>query len=398
MICEEKCDKQMLLPALPSASIIVGAGNVVHERLLRAMMEVRKWFSNTVLGSVRIFSLETILFKDNKDWQSFAVNSGFLPEKTESIFDLVKESPKNNVVAWIETPSDTHLYYLRLLLDKVGFIVMEKPAVSCKNDIEQLNRLLMLDSNRKRVFFLSYYILEKALVLTFLKRPNSFYLHYLDSEDTDDKKDAEGYDIGQFYQSFLELGHIKSVEVKIIEKSDNRKLPQGGQLIETLIHHCLIASMFAGLPNSWRLKRFIQYENKNDGVSSVYLSAVGERDEKISLQLIKSDRLGSQKKQKAVLLFENGKILADFDKKDAEIILFGSEKRIKAGVIGKYKERYAVQCDMVYRCYLNQMDPANIDGLFYQFEVLEWLLDLDWNVPFQKSLNCSVRKRYWNGI
>ncbi|GEM_PF-1681714 len=382
-------------------TIIVGAGNVVRERLLKAMIKKMEQVTENNIGKIRIFTRETITFKDNKDWQfDKKISSSHLPPKTESIYSLIRENPKDNIVAWIETPSDTHLYYLRLLLEKADFIAMEKPVVSSKNDLEQLKEIIASESNRKRVFFLSYYILEKALILTFLKRPNNFYLHYLEDKDKNKKdKDSEN-NIEQFYQAFLELGHIKSIDIELIEKSDNRKLPQGGQLIETLIHHCLIASLFVGLPNTWKIIKLEQTEkqckNENDNESYINLSACAEHNEKITLRLTKSSH-NKEKKQQAVLSFDKGEIHADFDKKEAVITSSYFKKSIKAGVIEQYKEPYAVQCDMVYKCYLNQMDPSNLDGLFYQLEVLEWLLALDQKIKFhhQDLPDSSISTRYW---
>ena len=78
------------------------------------------------------------------------------------------------------------------------------------------------------------------------------------------------------------------------------------------------------------------------------------------------------------MTFDNGRIIADFVKKEATIIKNDSKgKEVRIGVSRKYKGPYEVQCDMVYRCYLNQIDPSNLDGLFHQTEVLDWLLNLD---------------------
>lgn len=402
---------EKIKPGNPN-TIIVGAGDVVRNRLLKAMIHKKSQLvKEDKIGKIQIYSREweeplrkTLQFNEQ---ESEEYDTERIPDTVKSIYSLVKENFKdNNIVAWIETPSDTHLCYLRLLLDKADFIAVEKPVVSNISDLFQLKDFISSEA-RKYTFFLSYYILEKALPLTFLKRPNSFYLNYLEEitvfkvmkaskvikEIHATKESVKAYKgekikairkingakvikikstVETFYQSFLELGRIKKINIKLIELSDNRDLPPGGQLIETFIHHCLIASLFVGLPQTWKI---IEYKPIEGGKNpSIYLSACGEQKEGITLYLEKGN---SKKEQLADLTFDHGRIIADFVKKEATIIKDNSEvKEVCIGVSRKYKGPYEVQCDMVYRCYLNQIDPSNLDGLFHQTEVLEWLLHL----------------------
>lgn len=388
---------EKIKPGNPN-TVIVGAGDVVSKRLLPAMIhKKRRPVEDNKMGEIHVYSLEqnaSLREKVQFDEQESEYYTERIPDTVESIYSLIKENFKdNNTVAWIETPSDTHLYYLRLLLDKADFIAIEKPAVSNRSDLVQLKDFISSEA-RKYTFFLSYYILEKALPLTFLKRPNSFYLDYLEGckEGKDDKNNEENKkEVAKFYQSFLELGRIKKINIELIEGSDNRNLPPGGQLIETFIHHCLIASLFVGLPSTWKIKEYRTSEQ--GGESSVYLSACGEHNEDITLNLEKGK---SGKRQTADLTFDNGRIIADFVKKEATIIKNNSEaEKVRIGVSRKYKGPYEVQCDMVYRCYLNQMDPSNLDGLFHQTEVLDWLLNLDRGHMMEAHLaSDNVREKY----
>ena len=185
----------------------------------------------------------------------------------------------------------------------------------------------------------------------------------------------------------------RQIEVtdNILAVMTNRDLLPGGQLIETFIHHCLIASLFVGLPQTWKKRKYKPIEGGEN--PSIYLSACGEQQEDITLYLEKGS---SKKKQFADLTFDHGRIIADFVKKEATIIKNNSEaKEVCIGVSRKYKGPYEVQCDMVYRCYLNQIDPSNLDGLFHQTEVLEWLLHLGQGHMMEAHLaSDNVREKY----
>ena len=353
---------------------IIGAGDVVSKRMLPALLE-KMGKSEKEGNPIQIYNLNHIVFKGNERWSVPERLQGFLSEESNCIFDLIKEDLSPNRVTWVATPSDTHLYYLRLLLEKPGFIVMEKPIVASAGDLDELQRLLSDKTNRERVFFLSYYVLEKALLLTFLKKPNLFYLHYF--EDT----------MEDFYQAFLELGQLQEINVSLFEGCDTRDLPYGGQVIETLIHHCLIAALFVGLPDRWGNIEFSQVEtrchNQMSNETAISLYAVGENGAKISLALFKSAK--NKKKQFAILNFENGTLYADFATKEAEIRFHGLDKIIKTRVSPQYENAYSVQCDMVYRCFSGETSPVGIDGLYFQPEVLKWLFSLNQKVKFKKD-------------
>lgn len=383
---------------------IIGAGAVVKERLLPALRNRIKRYGEDKVGEISVYTKEDgkLICKEKADGevQVCAYAKGEEPshgknEKSKSacepkpyelnsIYQLINQDAKN-VVVWIETPSDTHLYYLELLKSSASFVVVEKPMACSRNDLAVMKEIVASDYRRK-IFFLSYYLLEKALVLTFLKRPSKFYIKYLRYFDNDavatNGADAEAYqksptgekdtdedkDVEKFYKAYLDLGKLKSIEVNIEEQEDSRPLPNGGQLIETFLHNCLIASLFAGLPNSWK-----DVETKRDEIgayATIDLLAKGEFNEDIHLYLRKYS--GAKKRQNATLQFENGCIEADFVKRNA--IINGKEGLTLKKRYQGLKGRYAVLCDMVYECYFNQLDPSLIDGLYHQVEVLEWLL------------------------
>ncbi len=349
-------------PANPS-TMIIGAGNAVRNLLMPALTQRMENIGQN--KKIRIYSKETI---ENipEQWNLSGETFKGFPTKTENIFNLIrtKEEDFKDAVVWIETPSDTHLYYLELLKKRAGFIAMEKPIVSNINDLILLKDFISSE-NRKKVFFLSYYILEKALPLTFLARPRDFYLKYFKDTGILEK----------YYQMFLTAGHLKSIEVELVEDKDERHLPAGGQLIETFIHHCLIASLFAGLPDTWDVRKFNNPDPTDTANSRINLFALGSQGEKIELNLIKGfDEKHPAKKQHARLVFDNAVIEADFVARTAKITSTSTGESVKVGLADEYAGRYAVQCDMVYRSYADHIDPSDIDGLYHQIEVLEWML------------------------
>lgn len=199
--------------------------------------------------------------------------------------------------------------------------------VACRDDLSVLDGVVNSD-RRKRIFFLSYYLLEKALPLMFLRRPRAFYLKYLDG------------DVGSFLQMYLKAGVLRELSVGFVEAGDDRRLPEGGQLVETMVHHCLVASLFVGFPQGWGLVRF-------------------RRDELYGKMLV---------------------LEADFDRKTAKIT-DRDGNAVEVSVKAEFSQAYAVQCDMVYRCFLDGFDPSKVDGLYNQKEVLEWLFALDGRFP-----------------
>lgn len=381
-------------------TFVIGAGSVVKERLFPALYNRIKRHGKDKVGDISIYAKESgeLICGESEDGTVRVYLDGAKPRgsdleetryKLKSIYELMRQTSKN-VVAWIETPADTHLYYLELLKNSVDFVVVEKPMVCCKSDLAVMKKIVSSDYRRK-IFFLSYYLLEKALVLTFLKRSNEFYTEYfkcfkfsetgMASHNENDAKAKSEVDIGEFYKAYLELGKLKRIDVSILEPKDLRSLSNGGQLVETFLHNCLIASLFAGFPNTWENVNFIGIED--DGTAKIELNAKGELGEDIHLILEKSGA-SANKQQNAELVFENGKIVADFNKRRAKI-----NEGVCLEIKEMYQAPYAVLCDMVYRCYFSQFDLSVIDGLYHQVEVLEWFL----TSPIFKDYLARVRAK-----
>lgn len=351
-------------------TIIIGAGDVVKNRLLPALVKRQSNIPRNKAGNISVY---TLYYYDNDkednkktlellNESTNTSNNGHIgikdKDKILSIYDLVENSVKSDdCVAWICSPSNTHWYYLQLLQSKVNFCVVEKPLASNIQDLKRFKEYVQGD-NRKNTFFLSYYLLEKALPLTFVCRPRKLYLKYLDDN------------IKEFYHNYLRSSGkgIKHFEMTILEGFDNRSLPEGGQLIETFVHNCLIASLFFEDYDKW--SQPIKTENE-DGIKIT----IGDEKDKMFLVLEKKKSIKESKQNASIIFNDGARINADFVEKTADFIK-DDVPPIKVSVKEEYKGKYDVQCDMVYECYANKSDlnVSEVDGLFHQIEVLEWLL------------------------
>lgn len=346
-------------------TVIIGSGDVVEKRLFPALMRKLESFPAGKRGFIDVFSLDDIKDLPSR-WGFPRTDNPYLPERTERVFDIFSRlKDRGDVVAWVAVPSDWHLYYLDFLDGLASFVVVEKPVVACRDDLSVLDGVVGSD-RRKRIFFLSYYLLEKALPLMFLRRPRAFYLKYLDG------------DVGSFLQMYLKAGGLRELSVGFVEAGDDRRLPEGGQLVETMVHHCLVASLFVGFPQGWGLVRFRRDELYG---KMLVLEAVGRKSEKIRLSLKKGFTPEfPAKRQYALLRFAHAVLEADFDRKTAKIT-DRDGNAVEVSVKAEFSQAYAVQCDMVYRCFLDGFDPSKVDGLYNQKEVLEWLFALDGRFP-----------------
>lgn len=337
--------------------IIIGSGEVVSDKLLPALvkMNIRK-------KQISVFSLG-----EKREICGINVKSLNSDGKTDSLESITK-TVSDEATVWISTPSHCHIYYLNMLLAyKPGMIVVEKPITVLADELEVVERIVASEY-RKRIFFLSYYMLEKALPLIYFKRRFAFYERYI---DFDNKLRSI-----ELYHS---LGKLKSISVFIKEGRDERKWVNeswtGGHLTETFIHNILIAAEFAGIPQKWDIRNFERTSGKQSEAARIYLNAVSGETE-IVLEMIKNDkRYDALKQRGAVLVFENGKIEADFEKQDAMLFssLYNESGYLK--IKDRFKDKYQVQTDMVSRAFGFAVNPEDIDGYKNQTECLRWLME-----------------------
>ena len=216
---------------------------------------------------------------------------------------------------------------------------------------------------REKYFFLSYYLLEKALPLTYIVGGNGHYRKYLNIENEDVAKHA-----------LENLGKLQSVNVNIIEGKDDRAWAfdkeNGGQLIETFVHNVLICSLFAGLPKYW-CEVDLKIDDKEQTISLNAKSG----DAEISLMQAKNQTASLSQNRKAAFVFENGSITANFDEERAIIHINDTKQNSIIEVKQLYRGKYDVQVDLVKRVAQSECRSSEVDGLTNQIEVLMWLLN-----------------------
>lgn len=327
---------------------IIGNGDVVKKRVYPALLA-----ADATPDSIKIYDLGDPIG---------SADTLCLRSSEEALTrEVIKELDSKSVV-FIATPSYAHVSYLEALLaTKAGLIVMEKPITCKREELDQIENLISNGDIRDRLFFLSYYILEKALPLTYLVSDNEEYAKYL---DVDDKQSLHNWR--------LRLGALKNVTVDITEGEDPRAWTydptHGGHLVETFIHNVLIATLLCGLPTTWRDVKLSQEP------SHIHLTATSHNT-KILLSMIKNAP-EEKKKRTAVFSFTHGEIVLDFDECSAKVYFEDLDKTTRLSVKQRYSTKYHVQMDMVKAVATGEHLSDGLDGLLNQIPVLRWLLDL----------------------
>jgi len=325
----------------PAKSIIIGCGDVVKKRLFPA------------LKSDNVVSIYDIVTSDIQD-ESLKVN---VLDCEEKIVSAIKEELSDDSIVWIATPSYAHIFYLEKLLKMKdnALIVVEKPITVLKSELENIKMIIEDTEKRKRIFFLSYYILEKALPLYYLVKNNSIYIKYLKMHNV----------------SFClaNMGRMKSVYVKIYEGKDDRKWVKeyGGQECDTFLHNVLVASLFVGLPSSWDK---IEWKKETD---KIHLSA---RWNEVDICLEQAKNVEEEKCSRyAMIQYQRGTVKMDFETQTLTINNTELGEKGTISVRDEYKGKYAIQTDLVKRVYDKEVSCEEADGLYHQIECIEWLLE-----------------------
>lgn len=331
-----------------SKAFVIGSGDVVAERLHPALMDAER-----PLGEIKVFDLES--HPERQPYAHYFENEKALKSQLLGEID-------ENAVVWIETPTSTHVSYLRALLETPArLIVLEKPIARKKDDLAFVKETITDREKRDRIFFLSYYVLEKALPLTMLFEYNERYRKYLDIEDEYFAKNWR-----------MAMGSLVSAEVVIHEGKDSRPWvdADGGQLYETFLHNVLIASLMAGRPSGWENAKLTQSkETKTIELTATVMDA----------QIRLSQKKGvpeSEKCRYARFEFSGGRIEADFETQSVKLCLDKLNKTVALEVKDHYRARYSILTDLVMRCYDGEISPHETDGLENQIEVIEWLSTL----------------------
>lgn len=334
-------------------TLVIGCGDVVQKRLYPALCN--KYGED---GEIFVYDLQEA--KDKVNYCKYLASDQLISEAILSSADA-------NSTVWIETPTYKHISYLKKALEsKASLVVLEKPICCDKEELLYVEDLIE-DENRERVFFLSYYLLEKALPILYLACHNDHYKKYLELEVDDLLLNWR----------FL-IGALVETEISITEGEDVRdwvyNKEYGGQLLETMIHNVLIASLFCGLPQFWTNVVYKESKSK-DGVDSLRLNAESGRS-KIKLSINKNANKKDVKRF-AKFTFTGGYLYADFDSQTATVYLDGVDKKINVNVKSRYTSKYSVMVDLVERSKIGEISSVESDGLKNQIAIIKWLLDLN---------------------
>ncbi|MBQ8751539.1 MAG: Gfo/Idh/MocA family oxidoreductase [Clostridia bacterium] len=331
---------------------IIGCGDVVKERVYPVIR------SSECASRVEVYDLAAQ--QSRVDYCQYLASPA-------AICGAIDSRMTNEDVVWIETPSFAHLSYLEHYIDsKVKLIVLEKPIAVDRQELQRVEAMIATDADRDKIFFLSYYVLEKALPLFFLTNNNERYRKYLDVED---ESLADNW-------RFL-LGRMEKAEVTIYEGEDNRDWvydrQKGGQLLETFLHNVLIASLLCGRPEHWTevaCKESVQAGNMWE------ISATAKSGNTDIALYLKKNAPAEELRRTAVFTFSGGRLEADFDAKSLRIYFAALDKYSTIAVKRHFDRKYSVLTDMVSRVVEGECSTFEIDGLFNQIPCINWLLDL----------------------
>lgn len=344
----------MIISAFPSEMVkslnkkaktfIIGCGDVVQNRLYPALL--------------RSESSESVDVYDLEGGQKPFYCKCF-PTDEDICADITKKLDRSGIV-WVETPSYAHVGYVeKLLSSKASLIVVEKPIAVSEADLVRIEELIKDQKNRNRLFFLSYYVLEKALPLYYFEHANNSYTKYLNIADRDVLQNRRAL-----------LGALEQVEVDIIEGADNRDWvfdpANGGQKLETFIHNMLIASIFCGYPQDWKDVDFKQ--------SDCQVSLNARRDDtRIALNMVKNAPQ-EQQRRGAKLTYTHGTVEADFDTKTLTVYFDQLDLDTGISVKKEYMDKYHIVVDLAKRVSQGACDAEDVDGLRNQIPAIRWLL------------------------
>lgn len=344
---------------------IIGNGQVVKNKVIPAITRT------SIPKHIAIFD-KMMTSKDSYSESIEKAHFHYFP-----IDDYTEKKILGSNILWIASPSYAHLEYLTHYLNQV-FIVVEKPITSNKYELEAVKKLRQSGLWNK-VFCLSYYYQEKALPLTFLYNPYSFYEKYIDFTTSRER----------ILNLFEQLGTLRTISLYLHEGEDNREWlstdTYGGHYIETFLHLVVLAKMATGEDKKWQTHQLsIDSNNGHPTCNILYRGQTTENGTDILLSMKKFAK-ENELKREGRLEYEFGYIDVFFN--TCELILHHTPTQTdyRIGLKKEYAapdRKYTVQLDMAERCFNDNILPFMIDGIDLQIESIEWLFN-------QKSISPS---------
>lgn len=332
---------------------IIGNGDIVQKRLKEAISKLKP------SRNVAIFDLKSpkqkIEYIGKTKFHNFIISD-----------DTMKHILSSNIL-WIATPPQAHICYLNRYVNNV-FIAIEKPLVTNKSEFSVVKRLYN-HGLWKNVFCLSYYYLEKALPLTYLYSPTTFYEKYLC---------FNGLSRQDLFSLFEQLGPLRSVELTLFEGEDTRSWvdsPQyGGHMFETFLHLAVLARSVIGIESDWGTPEWLIDNRNNHYMSFIQCKGITQQNINYDLKMGKF-MFPNELRRNGVLKFKKGIIEIDFDSQTLTGKLEKApETSFKISTKKEYTmTKYSIQVDMVERCFEEGIIPTIVDGSDIQIKTLEWL-------------------------
>jgi hypothetical protein len=339
---------------------IIGNGEIVQKRLKPAIERLSEL--DQLQRRVAVLDIQETL-DTNGDCESI---TKFTHLQFQSLSELDKSVLSSNIL-WIASPSYVHLNYLNRYIAN-SFIAVEKPIVVNRSEMTVVKQLRK-NGMWGRVFCLGYYYLEKALPMTFLSSPSSFYEKYLN---------FNGLSRPEVLALFVKLGKLECVELKLFEGEDNRDWVEnplyGGHIYETFLHLVVMARAAIGIDADWGTP---QWTIETEGTHYMsHIHCVGNTTNLVHYDLEMRKHVDpSRVKRGGKMVFSNGHMDIDLDAQS--VVAYDNHGELfRLSTLSQYTgddKKYCIQVDMVERCFEESIMPMLIDGSDLQIKSLDWL-------------------------
>ncbi|MFN3465134.1 MAG: Gfo/Idh/MocA family oxidoreductase [Terricaulis sp.] len=370
-----------------SNTMVIGAGDVAMKRLLPAMRRIMKagpFKANVVVHSLSDLRLRTME-------HPFEL---ILRESTEAI---LADARVGAGAAIITTPSDKHMVYVRPLVESGLRVVCEKPLSSVRAEIDELQA--RRGAYRDNVFALSYYVLEKALPLTFFLEGNRAFLKYLciSRTDTAGMREITGDAAVDEVQRFrAALGEPRSISIRVVEGLENSPTSgsrawteaPGGLMFETAIHPLLlmVKAQRALAPGQWNsIGEFLQVFKpqrlcgrsleaaRADATTFLRMrQAAAQGTPEIDITVAKYAPQ-AERSRRGEIRCARGSLRFDFDEKTLNAQLAGQAWALSLSIRPEFSENYDVQTDLALRFIRDGWNSSRFDDFDDQIDVLSWM-------------------------
>lgn len=352
-------------PRDPETIVVIGAGDVTEDKILPALAELEVPPRDIVVAA---------LGEDARGGTARRIVARTEAELMRKV--LAQQSP-----AIVASPTSAHFRQIVALAATGDRFAVEKPLVASASERDLLRASPEL---MEKGFALSYYVLEKALPLTYFMQPLPEYRRYLVS-DPADFLDGTGF---QFIRD--SLGALQSLEIRLLEGPD--RSPRGidahwterpatlRPFVETCIHPLAVARvLLPGERICWTDVETGVYAPRRDQVGAIaptFVRATG-RAGGATLDVAVGKHIANAVPRRAVAEYRNGRVTADFDRRSLTIEVGGAAVgEICVSPSKPWCRNYAVQMDMVRRFLVNGHGAVRADDLRGQLDALDWWDDL----------------------